>query len=263
LSEQADNTEREASPMATKTEDKTEEVKTERSPILSELETLVLRSEESKGQPTPISDLLARVDALDALVKSQQREEPNYALVERLGETLPQITKGLDMVTRLSTILLPFSESVDRTQGDALVSAFNNLRAAHVMLTDSDITEGEALVARWVASAPTPTKSTGKRASTDGAPTFPPLGFKVSYKCQTCGKTFSTRTNNLNSARNECVKHARDAHGALIGEGTSDFDALGRALVTVGLTPKGALPADLQGTAERADGGGWRIEKSA
>jgi hypothetical protein len=233
-----------------------------RSPVIERLSTLVESAESTKGQPTPIADLLARVDAVNALVADQKSAEESARgegqisaggalLVERLGEALPQITKALDVVERLSSALTPFRETVDRSEGDALVTAFQNLSKVPDMLTPADVTDGALLVTRWSESAPVKSAG-GTRKVKEGEPTYSDLPFRVSYKCGTCGKTFSTRKHNVNSARNECIKHARNAHNALIGQGTSDFDQLTKALTDV-----------MAGNVDGSEGGNWKVTKSA
>lgn len=240
-------------------------------PMLARIYALVTKAEESKDKAHPVSDLRSRVDAVGALVKALPAGD-SWVLVENLGgadsDAYKATTKALDALGALSDLLSPLTETVDRSEGDRLVNAWENIKASHVegMFTPEDLPKGDALVTRWRASVPE-TKSTGaggsRRVKAEGeTPTFSPLGFRVSYKCQQCGKTFSTRTDNLNSARNECIKHSKNAHGALIGNGTTDFDQLGKALVLVGMSPTGSLSADGKGSVSSAEGGGWKTERS-
>jgi hypothetical protein len=235
-------------------------------PMLKDLHALVLKAEETKGQLTPVSDLQSRVDAVGALVKGMTAEA-QWTLIGNLGDAYAPTTDALRALDAFSQLLGDHAESVDRTRGDQLANAWENLKSAHVegMFSESDLPIGDALVTRWRASVPESKVSTTGTRRTKGegeTPTFSPLGFRVSYKCQQCGKTFSTRTDNLNSARNECIKHARNAHGALIGNGTSDFDSLGHALVLVGMSPTGSLSAEGRGSVSAAEGGGWKTERS-
>lgn len=240
-------------------------------PLLAKLHALVVKAEESKDQAHPVSDLRSRVDSVGALVKGLPAGE-SWQLVANLGgpdsDAYDSTVHALSILKTLSDKLSPLTETVDRTEGDNSASAWDNIKAAHVegMFTDEQTVIGDALVTRWRASAPVAKSSTGqgsRRVKAEGeTPTFAPLGFRVSYKCQQCGKTFSTRTDNLNSARNECIKHSKNAHGALIGNGTSDFDSLGRALVLVGMSPTGSLSADGKGSVSAAEGGGWKTERS-
>lgn len=237
-------------------------------PILDRLESLATEHDALVKLSAPVSAFTSKVDALVKAAKDQSAHDA-LVLSGALDGHLRGTIDALRNLDALSEILRPAS-SPDRAEGDALVAAFANLKAANnptnPMLSPDAIKRGDALVTRWAASAPKRAGGTGQRGSGPGKPSLP--GQRVVYKCKTCGREMSTGKDYLNSARDACVTHAKDQHGALIGRGTSDHDALTRALMRVGkFTPDGpvarSVPESERGAFESAEGGGFTITRKS
>lgn len=238
-------------------------------PILDRLESLATEHDALVKLAAPVNALTSKVDALVKAMADQSADDAitlSVALDGHLKGTIDAI-RNLDA---LSEILRPAS-SPDRTEGDALVSAFNNLKAANnatnPMLSKGAIERGDALVTRWQGSAPKRVAGTGQRGSGPGKPSL--AGYRVVAKCQNagCGKEISTGKDYLNSARDACVNHAA-THSLRVGRGTTGHDEITRALMRVGkFTPDGpvarSVPESERGAMASAQGGNFTFTRKS
>jgi hypothetical protein len=232
-------------------------------PLVAEAAELVIAAEARKDDPTPITDFVAAADKMFNV-------DTGFAVVEALeaGGISPQDAFATtEAFKALVDVAREARETVDREDGDNLLEALVKLVATPRggIDSESDKTAIPILMARWRASAPKRAAGTGtpRTGESDIAALTYPDGRKlrVKFRCGTCGKTFSTRKDNLNSARNECIKHSR-THGANLSNGSQGFKEVTNGLFLTGLTFEGktAKPDDL---VDQIDRGGWRFTREA
>lgn len=231
-------------------------------PLVAEAHELVIQAEARKGDPTPITDFVAAADKLFGT-------DTGFAVVEALQEAGTDIEAALATTDAFRTIvdtLRDKREVVDRDDGnnllDALVALVKTPRGG--IESESDKVAIPILMARWRASAPKRATGTGtpRTGESDIPFLFYPNGkdLRVRYVCGTCGKKFSTRKDNLNSARNECIKHSR-THGKNLADGTTDYKEVTNGLYLTGLgdpSYKGKHAKEDE-LVDQVDRGGWRF----
>lgn len=230
-------------------------------PLVADLYEAVLAAEKAMKEPTPIRDF---VDAADKMFATPT----GFSIVAVLPEAdIEANSSTFDAFKSFVDNLRPKVEVRDRADGDDLAVSLPALlrlpRGGIVAETDKQAIP--ILSARWAATAPKGSKGTGSpRTGESDIPTLASVwetdNWRVKYECGTCKKTFSTRKDNLNSARNECIKHSR-THGLNKSEGTNDYKELTEGLYRNGLgnpTYKGdhAKADELVDSIQR---GGWRI----
>lgn len=219
--------------------------------LLAETES----AEAQRDNATPVADMvnaLSPMVAWYATIQPTTRPDdapedwadPVAPIAQKLRDVMGAFTFGavdaIDNLSALVAYLRPSVETTDRSVGTKLAGAWAGLRDVPGMgITDATRAVGDALVTRWNQSAPKANATKGTRSTRDpNAPKKnPDFGFKVLGACGACDHVHSGKTDNLNSERDKCITHAREAHGAEVGQGTLAFQS-----ITVGLMRVGGFP---------------------
>jgi hypothetical protein len=206
-------------------------------PTVGALLDMVKWAEEHKDDPTPIADFVA---AADKLFKLPNGFEVALKAPEGASERFSAFKTDVDA-------LREHVETVNREDGDNLADGLKALVKVPMggITDEADKAAIPIIVARWFASAPK--GASGSGSGSRGESSIPALTYpngdrlRVEFHCGSCKKKFSTRKDNLNSARREIIKHMVRAHPAQNkqekwDEGTESYKAVTEGFFLTGLS---------------------------
>lgn len=188
---------------------------------------------QAKAKDDPVVEFVKAISRPVSVAGSLSPESAE-AIMSALGadgaQTWQSTLEGLQsLLSVLGSVTLT---DASRVEGGKLAAQFKMLLETPLLEDAPEQAQmARDLVERWSKSAPKGSGSSATRG-TGAQSTKAALGFVTRWSCAVpgCGWTGQSNKDNLNSHRNECIKHAREKHQRILASGQGEAGVAHKAL---------------------------------